>query len=333
MPNDRSWIPHYLLRAAIMAAFALYIGYLVKTEQLVYYIAPRMEPYLKFAAVALFVVAAHQAYLALQTWWGRASACGCDPVATRSLPVHAMIYGLFLVPLALGYFLPNQIMGSTVAAMKGMNLSSTAAFSSSSGNKAASQPPEPADASTASRSHEELQPPQTSSPAAAGNGLGQAAGPSEEAVVAELFPADAFTEDFAKLGKKLYKKDLIQVKEEGFMEVLTSVDFFIDRFVGKKMEISGFAYLEEGMKPGQFVVARLAMQCCSADASPYGVLVESAVSQIPAKDAWVQLTGTIGKTKYNGNEIMKLDAVQIRTIPTPRTPYIYPDYEYFDKLQ
>ncbi|WP_307559900.1 TIGR03943 family protein [Paenibacillus sp. V4I7] len=146
-----------------------------------------------------------------------------------------------------------------------------------------------------------------------------------------LFPHDEYSEDLAKLGKKLYKKDFISIGEKGFMEIISSMDFYMENFMGKKVDISGFVYRENDMKEDQFVVSRFAVQCCSADAAPYGLMVESAAGKELKKDTWVKITGILEKTNYNGNEIMKIHASKIEKIPAPNSPYTYPDFDYFEK--
>ena len=130
---------------------------------------------------------------------------------------------------------------------------------------------------------------------------------------------------------KLYKKDLIQVEVDDFIEILSSIDLFQDNFVGEKIEISGFVYHEDDMKPNQFVVARFSVSCCSADASPFGVMIESSNANIFPKDTWVKVTGIISKTTYAGSDIMKIDTTKLEKIPAAKDPYVYPDYDFLLK--
>jgi uncharacterized repeat protein (TIGR03943 family) len=97
------------------------------------------------------------------------------------------------------------------------------------------------------------------------------------------------------------------------------------------MEISGFIYHEDDMKFNQFVVARFSVSCCSADALPFGVMIESDKANLFHKDSWVKVTGTIGKTTYAGNNIMKLDAAKIEKIQAAKDPYVYPNYDFMPK--
>ncbi|MBP1992503.1 TIGR03943 family putative permease subunit [Paenibacillus eucommiae] len=346
MNEERSLTFHYFFRAAILLGFSIYIIYLSKSGNLMYYIAPRMESYVKYAAVALFVIAAYQVFLAIRTYSDQTEACDCEHVPPRSFWRNFMIYGLFLFPLLLGFSMPDAIMGSDIAAVKGMNLSSniqvkappTDDGSDGSDKLAAPKDSMPTDSSQSNvldeRLTEPIEPTELTEPIESTKFTEDSSSVSvEDEKLKALFVADKYTEDFAKLGMRLYKKELIQVKEEGFMELLTAVDLFKDNFVGKAMEIEGFVYREDNMGPNQFVVSRLAMQCCSADAEPYGVLVESSLATGFLKDTWVKIKGTIGKTTYNEMEIMKLDAVRIEKIEKSETPYVYPYFDDFDTLE
>ena len=143
-----------------------------------------------------------------------------------------------------------------------------------------------------------------------------------------LFAADMYTEDFARLAKQLYQQDVIAVKEELFMEILTAIDLFLNPFQGKVMEIEGFIYREEEMNQRQFVIGRFALDCCTADALPYGVLAEYDEAGRYENDSWVRIRGTIGRTEYLGNTIMVVLPTSIERIEAPASPYVYPNYDF-----
>lgn len=147
-----------------------------------------------------------------------------------------------------------------------------------------------------------------------------------------MFPSDQYSVELAELGKLLYQQELIEVKEEGFLEVLTTLDLFRENFIGKSIKLSGFVYREADMSADSFVVSRMAMQCCSADASPYGFLVQSDEGKLLDKDAWVEVTGTLGLTKYNDVEIVQLQNVTLQAIEAPDDPYVYPYFGYFPNI-
>ncbi|WP_405082804.1 TIGR03943 family putative permease subunit [Paenibacillus chitinolyticus] len=302
MEDRRAYAFHYFIRAAILCGFSFYIVYLVKTGSMPHYLAPRLALYVKASAIALFVLAVIQIYLALQPAVGNELDCGCEPDVRKSKLSHSAAYSLFLLPLLLGFLLPDRVTGSDIVQVKGMQLNT----SSLQTQRNAGPQDDP--------SKKEL----------SSGGGNQGGENTEEARLKEMFKGSRFTEDYAKLAMQLYKNKTILIGEKGFMEKLTAVDLFSGNFAGKQMEISGFVYREDGMPKNQFVVARLTMQCCSADASPYGVIVEAPGADSYLKDTWVTVKGTIRKSVYEDKDVMKLEEAVIQKIKEPSSPYVYP---------
>jgi putative membrane protein len=338
---------HYFIRSGILAFFAYYILRLVKQEQLIIYIGPRMQVYVKLAAIGFYVLAVLQIYLAFRTWWGdrvQAADCGCGSCspAASSRAGRTFFYSLFAVPVLLFLLLPDQALSSSLVQKKGISLTGTISGKSASTGTPDSAQGNSAVTETSGSNTTPGQPgtPAPQSPAAAASASPEPSAPTIEQTASGasltsgnldvLFPHDEYSEDLAKLAKKLYKKDTISIEEKGFMEVVSSIDFYMDNFTGKQVDISGFVYREDDMPENQFVVARFAVQCCSADAAPFGFMVEGSLGKELKKDAWVKITGTLGTTLYNGNNILKINASKIERIPEPKTPYVFPDFEYFN---
>ncbi|MCZ8522768.1 MULTISPECIES: TIGR03943 family putative permease subunit [Paenibacillus] len=318
--NPRILSLHHVLKALILLGFAVYIAYLAKTDLILLYIAPRMVDYVKWSALVLYAVAAHQLLLAVRTFRsGTAADCGCghDHAPSRSLFKNAVVYGLFCLPLGLGFLLPDASMGSSLAAKKGMNLSSASVVKESRSGSEGMGP---------LASAQGTQPP---APDGSRNASAPGDSPSGSAAAAEtLFPADKFTEHYAKQAKELYRQEVITVREDLFMETLTTLDLYLDQFVGKKLQLTGFVYRQDEMSPKQFVVGRFSIQCCSADAAPFGVLAEYDRAAALETDSWVTVTGTIGKTEFGGMEIMRLQIDQVAKAQPAKTPYVYPNAEF-----
>jgi len=304
---------HHVIKSAILFGFAAYIAYLVKTDYILYYIAPRMVDYVKWSAIALYFIAVYQVYLAFRSFWNDPAACDCDQdhdhTPSTSILKNTVIYGLFALPLLLGFLLPDTSMGSALAAKKGMNLSSS---------------------SNVKKESAELSQPKSPPASASGNdgAASSASGSAAQTKQEDLFPSDKFTEHFAKYAKQLYQSDVISVKEDLYIETLTTVDLYLDRFVGKKLELTGFVYRQDDMKSNQFVVGRFSVQCCSADASPFGVLVEYDRAASFPSDSWVTVTGTIEKAAYNDMDVMKLKVEKIAKADPSKAQYVYPNLDF-----
>ena len=310
--EQRSMKLHYSVRASILAALSGYIVHLVKADKLQLYLLPRMMIYVKLGAMALFALAIFYVFLAIHysNEKHEKETCDCGHEPPRSASGNVLLYGLFVIPLLLGFALPDAIMGSDVASIKGMNLNAASlsqAPASSSSQSAVAKPAaeKPARQDSGTPARDELD---------------------------KLFPADEYSIDLANLGKKLYGRKNIHVGTEGFLELLTMLDMYKDNFKGKEISISGFVYREEGMDKDEFIVSRMAVQCCSADAIPYGVLVKSKGGASLKKDTWISMTGILTTSKYKGNEVVTLDGNKIKVIQTPGDPYVYSYFGDLDKL-
>lgn len=304
-----AWI-HPLIKTFVLFGFAVYIAYLVKSDHILFYISPRMVLYVKLSALAMYAAGAYQLFSAVKALTGKRESCDCghDHNHNGSLWRSALVYGLFALPLLLGFFMPDTTLGSTLAAKKGMNLNSSASIKTAAPPAAADSFRQPTNDSA----------PSPSSPAAA----------LSEAQLKKLFPSDPFTEPFAKLARKLYNMDVIPVSEELFIETITTLDLYAAQFTGKQMKLSGFVYRDDTMNARQFVVARFSIQCCSADGAPFGVLVDSDRANVYREDEWVEITGTIAKTKLAGDDLMVIKAEHIAKIPPPKQQYVYPNDDF-----
>ncbi|MNS84581.1 hypothetical protein D3C72_1184130 [compost metagenome] len=120
--NEPSLIrAHYLTRAFILLALAAYIYILDRSDSLHYYIAPKMELWVSLCPVPLACIALS---LLIQTVFRRRrNLCDCDHPLSASTVRNAAVYGVFTIPLLLGFLLPNQALGSAAALKKGMTLS------------------------------------------------------------------------------------------------------------------------------------------------------------------------------------------------------------------
>ncbi|TXK77501.1 TIGR03943 family protein [Paenibacillus sp. N3.4] len=263
---------HHFFRTLILLGFSSYIVNLTKTDALQYYIAPRMMIYVKVAAVILYIIACFQGYMALRAYWGRPVACECEQPASRSPLRNTIAYGLLLLPLLIGFLLPDTALSSAMAATKGMNLSAAKSSIAKQSTGAAAENSAPSSApatnpiptTTPSVGSNALTSP-SPAPASSSSAVPAPAAAVTDVELQKLFHADnEWDEDFSKIGMILYKKDTIVVKPEIYMEILSSIDLFKNNFIGKKIELTGFVYREDNMTKNQFVVGRFAVSCCSA---------------------------------------------------------------------
>ncbi|TMV15964.1 TIGR03943 family protein [Paenibacillus thermoaerophilus] len=331
---------HHALRGALLLGFTAYVFLLVKRDSLGLYIAPAMQTYIKWSAIGL--------YAAWRAWRGRQSHEDCGHLPTRFGGKEAAVYLLFAFPLLLGFLLPDATMGSAMAERKGVNLNSAASVKKNvpaagtasadangagdiAGNSAdgpnnaaagAAQPSTPPQADAA-----KPEPADTATPGSP-SGPAQAGSAGAEPIDAGRFPYDRYTEPFARFAQQLEREERIVVKDDLFIETLTALDLYSEPLKGRTVQLTGFVYKEDGMPDNRLVVSRFTVQCCSADAAPYGILVAWDQAGAIAKDTWVTVTGKLTKLDYNGNSLTAIQAVKIEKTTPPADPYVYPNYEF-----
>jgi putative membrane protein len=301
---------HHFLRAAILLAFAVMILFLKLSGDISLYLAPQLASYVEMAAIGLFIIAVLQFYIAVLSLKENVILCDCgvdhsdnegadlmhSHEPPRSLRSNIVVYGLFIFPLLLGFLLPNTALAGSLVQVRGMNLGGTAISESLA----------PSD-------------------------LVEVEG-NEDPALKSLFKTDLYNRDYAKLGMLLYQQDVIELKDEWFIEKMQSLNTFVKNFTGKQIKIKGFVYREDGMINTQFIVGRLAMVHCIADITPYGVIVEAADASSYVNDSWVTMTGSIGETEYQGRSVMKITISKVEPATAPAVPYVYPDRSFASKL-
>ncbi|WP_019911886.1 TIGR03943 family putative permease subunit [Paenibacillus sp. HW567] len=162
------------------------------------------------------------------------------------------------------------------------------------------------------------------SAAAARKGIALTYNHPEQGIRAEFAAASPYQAEFAELAGKLYAQPVITVYPEIFSETLGAIDLYKKQFEGKTIAVSGFLYRESGadMK-NAYAVGRFLVQCCTADAAPFGMLLDPHTQISLPADTWIEVRGKLHAASYKGKEIMQITAESITPIPQPSTPYIY----------
>jgi uncharacterized repeat protein (TIGR03943 family) len=223
----------------------------------------------------------------LQMYWilQRKPIDHCEDCA-HDLPTSAWkkysIFALFLLPVALGIFTSNAINASDLAQVKGVQFTNNGIHIDT---KTQSKLIQSGDLNT-------------------------------------MFKPIGFATDYANLGKKLYQMDVIPVRERGFSEVLSTLNAYKIYFEGKHLQIGGFVTREQGLGKHRFILSRFLLSCCSADALPYGIIVESDEASKYKNNTWWTITGTIQLVEYEGQQQLALIPDQIEPLKKPASPYI-----------
>lgn len=313
MNNNYASIVHHFLRFMILLSFTGYIFYLVITGEILLFIAPHLVKYVEMAATGLFLFTIFQLYFLIGSRKQPVAVCACghdhhhsqgyelgqehSHEPSQSLWKNIVVYSLFIVPLLFGALFPNEAFAGSLAKNKGMNLGG-ADFDHNGVPSDLAQLVE-----------------------------------NDDSTLKPMFYSDKYNRDYAKLGMLLYMQNVIEMKDEWFIEKLEALNLFVNNFEGKQIKIKGFIYRENGLPEDQFMIGRMAMTHCIADISPYGIIAESPSASTYAEDTWVTITGTIAKASYHDQPVIKIVIQNVEPATSPTIPYVYPDWDFAKKLQ
>lgn len=327
---------HYWVRSLILTGFALLLAHLIVTERLSHYLAPRLH---MFTYVTLGILVILTAVSVRQAFAGSTDYdCDCEDAhkIPRSPWISLVVYGLFVLPLAVGFLMPDKILGSAVAEKRGITLLSNdvkklaqVTVSTDSEQLGPESAKEPAKQENQQDTGKEAQSSAkaTANTTPSGNQVAKQSVPMNDAQIRKLFGANDFGDFYTDTAVSLYKQPVINLNDKVFLDGLTTMELYAKQFAGKELETLGFVYREPGFTPQQFVVARFSVSCCTADASVFGVLVENNQASKWAKDSWVKVRGKIELRTVDGYDMLVLKATQVESVKAPKDPYVYYNYD------
>lgn len=112
------------------------------------------------------------------------------------------------------------------------------------------------------------------------------------------------------------------IPDEVFAQWYMDLFSNLESWEGRQYRILAQVYhLEEG-EPW-FLAGRYFMVCCAADLVGYGVLCEIPEGMEYAEDTWIEVTGTLQTTSYNGYDVPLLIDPAIELADKPSVEYVY----------
>ncbi|WP_409178341.1 TIGR03943 family putative permease subunit [Brevibacillus fortis] len=316
---------HHVMRSLILAGITALLAYLILSETLSHYLAPRLHmfSYVTFVILALLTI------VSIRQIFVGSSVYDCDCEEQHKVPRTPMgsllVYGLFVLPIVMGFVMPDKILGSDVAEKRGITLLSndvrkladvTANANAKENTKQTAVEKEDTESSV------EPQQPEANN---------QVATPPVQAIddeqLRQRFSNGGFGDFYTDIAVFLHKQPVIELNDKVFLDGLTTMELYAKEFAGKELETMGFVYRQPDFTKQQFVVARFSVTCCTADSSVYGVLVEKEDANKWTKDSWVKVRGKLELRQVDGYDMLVLKASQVEAVSAPKDPYVYYSFE------
>lgn len=120
-----------------------------------------------------------------------------------------------------------------------------------------------------------------------------------------------------------------EVIDDGFVDLVKATQSDIAGHVGKTIELKGFVYKQDSFEPNEFVVSRLMITCCAADAAVIGILSRYEGNIDIEPDQWVSVKGVVSETVIKDEDSgfeFKMPLLLIETMEVIEpfdNPYVY----------
>jgi putative membrane protein len=131
-------------------------------------------------------------------------------------------------------------------------------------------------------------------------------------------------EEFEQLIQKLEQNPNIEMNDYVYNAYYEEISKDINKYKGRKIELKGFVYKEEGFEQDQLVISRFLITHCVADASIIGFLSQFSEASSIEQDTWIEANGVLDTTTYNGMELPFIKITEWKKINEPKEPYLYP---------
>ncbi|MCB8817087.1 TIGR03943 family putative permease subunit [Desulfosporosinus shakirovi] len=278
----RAFNPQIFLEFLCYSAFGGLMFFLVRSGNYLFYVTPRMEPYLYFTAIVMGI-------------WACAGLGRLFRPQYKIRSAHCLV---LVIPILL-LLLPHTPLSAADLSGKYIGGNAFSGFKAATGLLTAVPPensPDPADpAADNSVVAEDF--PSVLTPLPNNNTADSIVPPvpDPQTHVSE----EQYSTDLPGLD---VKKKKITIANEDFGVWISELYGNMERYKGYTVLITGFVFKDsEMLQADEFVSARLMMSCCAADLIPAGLLCNYAKAAELKTDSWVTVEGTlfIGKHIYN----------------------------------
>ncbi|MGP4039848.1 TIGR03943 family putative permease subunit [Gracilibacillus sp. D59] len=297
-----------LLRAMILLFFTIFIFRLHVSGDILKLINPKYETLSQIGAslfLLLFLIQMHRVF----TFGAKAEHHhhheeghahhhdhGDQPMNLKK----AFSYIIIVFPIMTGMLLPLSSLDASIAKNKGATLSITS-----------------------QTEKEGISLDEESSPQESPSGAEQPSG-DDNPIDPNVYKNTISKAEYDQLRSDILQQTHLEMNETLFSTYYQEIMANTEQLQGTKVTLSGFVYREEGFSPQQLVIGRFLITHCVADAGLIGFLTEFDQAVNMEDNTWLEVTGTIQLTDYQGSQIPIIDVTDVKTIEEPDQPYVYP---------
>jgi putative membrane protein len=100
-------------------------------------------------------------------------------------------------------------------------------------------------------------------------------------------------------------------------------------YVGRTINMKGFIYKQNGLNKDEFILSRILVSCCTADAQLVGLLCDYSKGEVLTEGTWVNIEGTLEQHEYKDAKSGEINVIpiikvnKIEQVEVENNEYIY----------
>ncbi|MEQ8175604.1 MAG: TIGR03943 family protein [Syntrophomonadaceae bacterium] len=266
-------------KALILLGFCCMLSYFLFTQKIKLYINPRFTVLTVAADIVIFLLFLVQGSMVVF----KKPHIG-EPSHHHKTSIWPIVP--FVIPLLFVLVMPNATLDASIAADRGVSISSVDASPNANGS---------ASGTTTS----------SSGTASQQNSTG--------------YRQDNSQYDYSR-------DPHLVVTDDNFVNLVSQIYENPKEFVGKDITMMGFVVRDSDFSAKQIGIVRYVITCCTADAMPCGFLCEYENASSIKDGTWLEVNGTIDMAKLRNTDFAVVKIKSIQTVKEPQMPYVYPRY-------
>ena len=122
---------------------------------------------------------------------------------------------------------------------------------------------------------------------------------------------------------QLRQASFITITDHNYVGIMGEFRQHPEYYVGKQIDMTGFAFKNKA-DPGNYAsLVRYIVNCCTADAVPYGILCDTNDFQFE-NEKWYEVQGILQNYTYKGKNILVIKVDWAKQIDQTKSPYVFP---------
>jgi len=109
----------------------------------------------------------------------------------------------------------------------------------------------------------------------------------------------------------LEKDGAIDMTNENFIYNYEDIYGSPSKYVGRVINMKGFIYKQKELNKNEFILSRILVSCCAADAQLAGLLCDYSGGKIFNEGTWVNIEGTLGEQEYKDSKSGEISIIPI----------------------